>query len=74
MRVEMVWAREEVAMSGAAPIGASPDANPAWLATWRDEDEAPSAAKISEIQREIRRLNGELNRIKGSGTGSSQKR
>jgi serine protease Do len=67
-RVEIVWAREEVAMNGAAPIGASPDANPAWLATWRDEDGAPSAAKISEIQREIRRLNGELNKIKGQGT------
>lgn len=73
-RVEMVWAREEVAMSGAAAIGASPDVNPAWLATWRDEDEAPSAAKISEIQREIRRLNGELNRIKEADSDSPQKR
>jgi serine protease Do len=65
-RVEVVWAREEVAMNGAAAIGESPDANPAWLATWRDEDAAPSSAKLSEIQSEIRRLNGELNRIKGS--------
>lgn len=64
-RVEIVWAREENQMSGTARLTASPDAVPNWIATWPDADESPaSRARVSQIQREIRRLNDELSRLK----------
>ena len=64
-RVPIVWAREEVAMSAVALLTESPDIVPAWIAAWPEEGPPPSNARISEIDREIRRLNDELNRLKG---------
>jgi S1-C subfamily serine protease len=70
--VEIVWAREENQMTATARLSESPDAVPAWLATWPDPDaESPgSRARVSQIQREIRRLNDELSRLKSTpGSG-----
>jgi len=70
-RVEIVWAREENQMTGTARLTESPDAVPAWLATWPDPDEESptSRARVSQIQREIRRLNDELSRLKTPAPG-----
>ncbi|NOT33709.1 MAG: PDZ domain-containing protein [Candidatus Eisenbacteria bacterium] len=63
---EIVWAREEVGMNTAVELGEAPrEAPAAWNASWL-EDESPtrSPARIAELEREIRRLSGELDRLK----------
>jgi len=62
--VELVWVRDEVGNNGRTTLGESPDAVPQWVT--RDLDDEPSAppVRISELEREIRRLSDELSRIK----------
>jgi serine protease Do len=64
--VEVVWVREELAKSGTVAVGESPDVVPSWMATWPDENATPrSTARAAELQRQIKQLNAELDRIKG---------
>lgn len=63
--VELVWVRDEVGHTGRAVLGQSPDPLPDWVT--RDPDFAPpeaSPVRISELEREIRRLGDELTRLK----------
>lgn len=62
--VEVVWVREEIAKSGTVALGESPDAVPSWMAVWPDDDTTPSSARISELQRQIKKLNAELDQLK----------
>jgi S1-C subfamily serine protease len=66
--IELVWVREEIAENGTVTLGESPDAVPSWMATWPDEDAAPSATRISELQRQIRKLNAEIDRLKNKSS------
>ena len=63
--VELVWVRDEVGHTGRAVLGQSPDPLPDWVT--RDPDfDAPDAGpgRISELEKEVRRLSDELSRIK----------
>ncbi len=64
--VEVVWVREETAMSGHTALGESPDVVPSWMATWPDDTPAPSSSRVTELERRIKALNAELDRLKKS--------
>jgi serine protease Do len=64
--VEFVWVRNEFQQVGRAALSESPDARPEWAAF----ETAPGGAalrnsRISDLEREIQRLNRELARLKG---------
>ena len=63
--VDLVWVRDEVGLNGRTVLGESPDPIPQWVT--RDLDAEPDAppVRISELEREIRRLSDELRSIKG---------
>lgn len=66
--VELVWVRDEVGHTGHAVLGRSPDPLPDWVT--RDPDfDLPegSPGRISELEKEVRRLSDELTRMKESG-------
>ena len=66
--VELVWVRDEVGHNGRAVLGRSPDPLPDWVT--RDPDfDAPDASpgRISELEKEVRRLSDELSRMKDHG-------
>jgi serine protease Do len=64
--VEVVWVREEIAMSGTVVLGESPDVVPSWISAWPDEETpVPSSARAAELQRQIKKLNAELDRLQG---------
>lgn len=62
--IEVVWVRDDTAMEARLNLSASPEVMPRWIAGERDDDAPVPTAKISEIEREIRRLNDELARAK----------
>jgi serine protease Do len=59
--VEVVYARDDVGHTVRTVLGESPDAMPRWIAS--DPPAAP-APRITELEREIRRLSDELTRLK----------
>ena len=61
--VEMVWVRDEVGHNGKALLGESPDPIPQWVLR-EGEDPAMPPVRVSELEKEIRRLSDELARIK----------
>ena len=63
--VDLVWVRDEVGHSGKALLGESPDPIPQWVLREPDVDEsALPPVRVSDLEREIRRLSDELARIK----------
>jgi len=64
--VEIVWAREETGMNATLALDqAPPEPAGAWIASWLDDGEtAAGSGRIAELEREIKRLSGELDRIK----------
>jgi S1-C subfamily serine protease len=66
--IELVWVRDEVGHTGRAVLGRSPSPLPEWV-TRDPEADAPDAPplRISELEKEIRRLSDELSRIKDRG-------
>jgi serine protease Do len=60
--VELVWVRDEVGHTGRAVLGESPDPIPMWVL--RDADDTGPPVRVSELEREIRRLSDEIARIK----------
>jgi S1-C subfamily serine protease len=70
--VELVWVRDETQRSGKALLSASPDQMPQWAKLPSvAEGNAKSPKRISDLEREIRRLNRELERLKGGAAGSN---
>jgi S1-C subfamily serine protease len=66
--VDLVWARDEVMHTGRAVLGQSPDPLPEWVT--RDPDfelPDPGPGRISELEKEVRRLSDELSRMKDHG-------
>jgi serine protease Do len=63
--VELVWVRDEIGHTAQVVLGRSADPLPDWVTRDPDFDppEAPPA-RISELEREIRRLSDELTRLK----------
>lgn len=72
--VEFVWVRDELQQSGWAALSESPDVRPEWaVAQPRVADSLPApseSARISDLERQIQRLNRELARLKGEAAGS----
>lgn len=75
--VQLVWVRNELQQSGRVALGESPDVIPSWMRVTAPSTPAaavngtsgggaPSAARISELEQEIRRLSRELARLKGA--------
>jgi S1-C subfamily serine protease len=64
--VELVWVREEIEKRGRAVLNESPGAVPAWIATTPAAPGGPplSAERIQDLEREVRRLSGELQRLR----------
>jgi len=62
--VELVWVREEVGQTGRALLAESPDPIPNWVTRDPEFDTGAPPVRISELEREIRRLSEELSRIK----------
>jgi len=62
--VDLVWVRDDIGLNGRTLLGESPDPIPQWVT--RDLDSEPDVppVRISELEREIRRLSDELSRIK----------
>jgi serine protease Do len=61
--VELVWVRDEIGHNGRTTLGESPDPIPQWVL--RDpEDGVVPPVRVSELEREIRRLSDQLERIK----------
>jgi serine protease Do len=62
--VELVWVRDEIGQNGKALLGESPDVIPQWVTRDLDSDSDAPPVRISELEKEIRRLSDELSRIK----------
>jgi len=62
--VELVWVRDEVGHTSRTALGESPDPLPLWVLNDTDADTAQPPVRVSELEREIRRLSDELERIK----------
>ena len=63
--VELVWVREETGMNGRTVVTESAGPMPNWIAREPDVDlPEPGPARITELEKEIRRLSGELQRLK----------
>jgi serine protease Do len=72
--VEFVWVRDELQQSGWAALSESPDVRPEWgISQARAQDSPPvttANARITDLERQIQRLNRELARLKGEAVGS----
>lgn len=62
--VELVWVRDETGQNGKAVLGESPDVIPQWVTRDLDSESDAPPVRISELEKEIRRLSDELSRIK----------
>jgi serine protease Do len=63
--VELVWVRDETGRTAKVTLTESPGDIPRWIA--RDpflDDQEPAPASVTELEKEIRRLNDELTRLK----------
>ncbi|TMQ72324.1 MAG: PDZ domain-containing protein [Candidatus Eisenbacteria bacterium] len=65
--VKLVWVRDEIGRTGRATLGESPDPIPQWVLNDADAETPQPPVRVSELEREIRRLSDELERIKTSG-------
>ena len=60
--IELVWVRNDIAQNGRVALLESPDARPAWVLQPTDDPNAPT--RISELEKQIQKLNRELARLK----------
>lgn len=65
--VELVWVRDETGHTSRTTLGESPDRVPMWVLNEADSEPSTPPVRVSELEREIRRLSDELERIKTSG-------
>jgi S1-C subfamily serine protease len=68
----LVWARDQVQMSGRVVLGHSPDPVPAWASGPEADSTLPSNARMQQIERQIQRLNRELASLKSRTAGNSR--
>jgi serine protease Do len=69
--VHLVWARNEVQRSGRVKLTESSDGGEAWaVSTSSASAPAASDSRIVELERQIQRLNRELEQLKTQGTGT----
>jgi serine protease Do len=62
--VHLVWAREQVQMTGRAVLGQSPESVPAWATGPAADGSLAPSSRMQEIERQIQRLNRELATLK----------
>jgi serine protease Do len=62
--VELVWVRDEVGYNGRAQLREAPDPLPQWVLRDPDDENVGPPVRVSDLEKEIRRLSDELARIK----------
>ena len=67
--VKLVWARNEIQKSGHVALDESPEATPPWAMN-ASSSAPPSGSRILEIERQIQRLNHELELLKAQSVGT----
>ncbi len=67
--VDLVWVREEIQRTGRAALSESPEAIPEWAIRVSASDNR-SPGRIAELERQIQRLNRELELLKLEGAAS----
>jgi serine protease Do len=68
--VDLVWVRNEEQQSGRVVLTESPDARPEWALS--SSSPAPDGARISDLERQIQKLNRELARLKNGSEGDAR--
>jgi hypothetical protein len=67
-----VWARNEAERSGRAALTESPEVSPAWAMNFSAPSTPSSNPRIAELERQIQRLNRELEQLKSQPPGTSR--
>jgi len=62
--VHLVWARDQVQMTGHVALGQSPESVPAWATGPTADGSLAPSTRMQEIERQIQRLNRELATLK----------
>ncbi len=62
--VDFVWVRNEIQQVGRVVVSESPEAVPQWAKLPAPPEGVPQTLRIADIEREIQRLNRELERLK----------
>lgn len=62
--VELVWVRDELRQSGRVTLVESPEAVPQWARLGRPAESDAGPTRIADLEKEIQRLNRELERMK----------
>jgi serine protease Do len=62
--VTLVWVRRDVGRTGTVKLGESPERVPPWLAGSAPDPSVEGHRKVTELDREMRRLGKELDRLK----------
>ena len=78
--VGFVWVRHDLQKEGSVVLGDSPDTAPAWAVESASGKSAPSGAatrapagspaRIADVERQIRKLNRQLDHLKGQSTST----
>ena len=68
----LVWARDQVQMSGRVLIGQSPEPIPAWASGPEADAGLASNARMQQLERQIQRLNRELEILKSRTSATSR--
>lgn len=70
--VEFVWVRDEIQRTGRVALAEAREAQPAWAAEAMAPTAEPQGDRIAEIERQIQRLNRELQSLKGRPAAPSK--
>jgi serine protease Do len=68
--VDLVWARNELQMNGRVALSESPDAAPVWAVGEIGPAGGSEKPRIAEIERQIQRLNQQLQSLKSQGVST----
>jgi len=68
--VDLVWARNDLQMTGRVALSESPDVEPVWAVGEVGPGDGAGKPRIAEIERQIQRLNQQLQSLKSQGVAT----